>query len=676
MRASNGSLLLAAILIGCSSPSRSGEPTPMQGTNGAAANTVELLPSHVGKRVRAVFRSGTQIVTGTVLEVDRERDTATVRAEYGSTISFRPSQIAILEVFGGADEHAGHHERDAMPPGTRLSLAPARANADAKVLEDEKVQLLVVDWAAKKHDADACLVDLRKALEKAPSTVLWNDGASTAVLRVPVPADPEARLLPFAWHAHVVWGPVEGKKEERRDLFVGANSDGDVVLDLKELKDARQVLLMGVPYRVEDKLNGIHAIAPPRMIAIDLEDAAQARALLENNPTFVHRTETTTGRLYVASQSFNDSEAVFSAYDPEKASSAVMPNVRYSVQDALLYPAWTLDVTDPAGRHWQRLGGYPIPPSLSFEVPDATRVTFEVGMAKLGDFSSPPVPSVRVPETALVRADLDVHYAGVPEGHPHAMLLGYGLPTDPEKDRLFSPTATEVKAETRHELRKLDTTKLVASDDAYPCQAFVWYQMSTPWKKTGGFMAGATPMRAPDSKTAPARRVAHYPAISPGVKFITFNGPKSGGVGAAAGIPAALGRTALGGSTIGTGGPYVPFSPVISTGAVVDKKGTSATAPASASSNSAPFNIFMLNASSSAGSTAIAICNGGGGGGMCVEEEEKKKSDQTKPKSDRPNTATKDTHPGYSRPWVPTIDRFNPRPADLPYLSGKAGGWK
>ena len=667
MRASSAALVLAILR---------GGPTPMQGPNGAEANSVELLPSHVGKRVRAVFRSGTQIVTGTLLEVDRERDTATVQAQYGSTISFRPSQIAILEVFGTSDEHAGHEAREVAPSATRLSLAPQRGNGPARLLDEDKVLLVVVDWAARKHDADACLVDLRVPLEKAPSTILWNDGASTATLRVPVPEDPEAKLLPFAWHAHVVWGPIEGKKEERRDLFVGANSDGDIVLDLKELKDARRVLLMGAPYRVEDKLNGIHAIAPPRMIAIDLEDAGKSRALLENNPTFVHRTETTTGRLYVASQSFNDAEVVLSAYDPEKASAAVMPHVRYSVQDALLYPAWTLDVKDPGGRHWQRLGGYPIPPTVSFEVPDATRVTLEVGMAKLGEFSAPAIPSVRAPESALVRADLDVRYAGVPEGHPHSMLLGYGLPTDPDPARLFSPASSVVKADQRHEQAKLDTTKLVASEDGYPCQAFVWYQLSTPWKKTGGFMAGATPMSAPASKEAPARRVAHYPAVSPGVKFITFNGPK-GGSGVAAGVPAALGRTALGGSTIGTGGPYVPFSPVISSGAVVDRKGSAALAP-SASANSAPvFNFILVNmVSASAGATAIAICNGGGGGGMCVQEEDGKKGSGGDPEKVSPKVPTVDPKGGYSRPWVPSIDRFHPKPADLPYMKGVASGWK
>lgn len=661
-----GLFLLWIASMGCAAPRSPGDPAAMQGVG--TGGSVDLQPTHLGKRVRAVFRNGTQIVTGTVVEVDRERDTATVQADYGSTISFRPSQIAILEVFPGADEHAGHGDRETSPVTERLSLVPKRPD-EGKILDEGRVQLLVVDWAARKHAAEACLVDLREPLEKAPSTVLWTDGLSTATLHVPIPEDPEAKMLPFAWHAHVLWGPPDGKKEERRDLFVGANSDGDILFELKELKDARQIILMGAPYRVEDKLNGIQAIAPPRMIAIDLEDAGKARAVLENNPTFVNRVETTTGRLYVASQSFNDSEVVLSTYDPEKASAAVMPQVRFSVQEGLLHPAWTLDVKDPSGKQWQRLGGYPVPPTLSFEVPDATRITLEVGMARLGEFSAPALPSVRTPEAALVRADLDVHYAGVPEGHPHRMLLGYGLPTDPDKSRLFSPVSAEVTAEKPREQRKVDTTKIVSTEDAYPCQAFVWYQMSTPWKKTGGFMAGATPMRAPEMKTAPSHRMAHYPAISPGVKFITFNGPRPGST--AAGIPLALAGNGLGGRTIGSGGPYVPFSPTISSRATVDR-GVGGVGP-SASASSTPVLNFILvtSASAKSGATAIAICNGGGGQGKCANAENGNSEDDGTKK--RPGVST----PGKVKPPMhPTIDPLHPRPAEVPYLHGLISGWK
>jgi hypothetical protein len=339
------------------------------------------------------------------------------------------------------------------------------------------------------------------------------------------------------------------------------------------------------------------------------------------------------------------------------------------VQEALLHPAWTLDVTDPAGKQSQRLGGYPIPPSLSFEVPDAMRVTLEVGMAKLGDFSAPPIPSVRVPESALVKADLDIRYAGVPEGRTQSMLLGYGLPTDPNKERLFSPSATEVSADKPYEQMKIDTTKILSSDDGYPCQAFVWYQMSTPWKKTGGFMAGATPMLPPESKTAPARRTAHYPAISPGVKFITFNGPKPGA--AAAGIPLALSSSGLGGRTIGTGGPYVPFSPAVSSSTVVDRNGSLGRAPRASAMTAPIFNFVLVRPSATSGSSssAIAICNGGGG--SCAK-------DGTIPPPG-PNVPSQhsggQSRPVPSREPVPTIDRNKPDYSHL-FLSGSVAGWK
>ena len=60
-------------------------------------------------------------------------------------------------------------------------------------------------------------------------------------------------------------------------------------------------------------------------------------------------------------------------------------------------------------------------------------------------------------------------------------------------------------------------------------------------------------MKAPETKVAPVRRRAFYPASSPGLKFITFNGPKLSATNASAGVPAALSSRGMGGLTLGTG---------------------------------------------------------------------------------------------------------------------------
>jgi hypothetical protein len=642
--------LIGLLAMGCtqSPPPADGNPTATP--SGDVHASVVLTPSHVGRRVRAVLKPGTQVVTGTVVEVDSSRDVAMVETEDQHRISIVNSQISILEVMPLDDPHAHMHmnRRDpAAPPPTRLTFAPNDPNAGG-ALQTGKVGFLFVDFTKTHRCADpknGCLLDLAVPLQKAPSTILFVDGASDAVLHVTIPENEDASLLPFSWHVHVLAGPIEGKPEEVKDLLLTQNSDGDILIKSKDLQGARQLILVGTPYKVKQKAIGINAIAPPRMISIDLVEAEKAVGILENNPAIVHSFDTATGHLYTASGSANDSEMILSIIDPTRKSPEALPETRFSVQDGILFPAWTLDVKDAAGKHWQRIGAYPIPPFLSHETPDATRITVEIGKEKKGEFPAPAVASVRAPESVLVKADLDIHYAGLQDGHTYKMIVAHGVPNAKDKTKLFNPTASDVKSDKPYEGLVFDVSADV-SDDSWPVQGFVWFQLSTPWKRTGGFMAGATPLRAPETKMAPTRRLAFYPASSPGLRFITFNGPKLSATNASAGVPAALSSRGMGGLTLGTGGPYVPFSPAVGSSSIQDN-GSAARRPiamsgASAQLQSGPIKI-SVSANSSSGATAIAICEGGG----C--------SASTTNKGDMPK-------PG-DKPMVPSVDKFAPAPS-------------
>lgn len=658
----SGSVLFVLVLAaGCSGGARAPERAPAEGS-AYPPSSVEILPGHVGKRVRVVLKPGTQTLTGKLVALESSNDTATLETSYRSWISFRPSHVTILEVLPEEeDEHAAHRDPEPARPA-RLTLAPPRKEGDGFV-DTEKVRLVVVDFT-KEHRLSDCLLDLAEPLQKAPSTVVFQDGKSAATLRVPVPEDPQASLLPFSWHVHV----ISGTDGQGRDRFFAQNMDGDVVIGPAELQEARQLVLVGTPHRVEKKTIGIDAVVPPRMIAIDVVEAGKAPALLEINPALVSHTDTGLGRLYTAAQPMNDSEMILSTYDPERRSSLAMPKVRYSVQDAVLYPAWTLEVRESGQdeRLWQRLGGYPVPPYLSFETPETTRVTLEIGETKKGDFPAPPQVFVRAPETVLVKAELDVRYAGLRSDYAYKMILAHGAPHDPDKKRLYNPAEGDITAERRYEAREIDLRS--APRDTFPCQVFVWYQLSAAWKKTGGFMAGSTPMAEPSTPKAPTRRRAHYPAPNPGVRFITFTGPRMDH--AAAVLPAALGAKGMGGGTLGTGGPYVPFSPMIGTSNIIDRGAAYrpiSMAAASPHLCTGPVWAGAL-ANSGAGASAIAICNGGGGGGGggC---EDKSKGGKGEP-ADKPEKLDRP-----SRPDVPTIDRFNPD-FHTPMTMDSVSGWK
>ncbi|MGH7342335.1 MAG: hypothetical protein ACREKH_17755, partial [Candidatus Rokuibacteriota bacterium] len=373
------------------------------------------------------------------------------------------------------------------------------------------------------------------------------DATSTARLRVPVPEDIEASLVPYSWHAHILTGPPDADASRVKDVFRAQNTDGDVEIPPEDLASAQQLILVGTPHRVEGKDVGVRAIAPPRMVAVDLVEAEKAVGLLENNPEIVRRAETPLGRFYAASQSANDSEMILSAYDPERRNASALSDLRFSVQDGLLVPAWTLEFTDGSSKLWQRIGAYPVPPFLSHEVPEATRITLEVGEKKIGDFGAPAMVSCRVPESVLVRADVDFHYGGLRPGAAYAMTVAHGLPRPADPSKLFHPKRNNLKAETRHESVEINASDAPA--DSFPCQAFVWYQLSTPWRRQGGMLLGASPLLAPETAAPPNRRRVFFPAPCPGIRFITFNGPKLTGTSASAGVPAALGSRGLGGST-------------------------------------------------------------------------------------------------------------------------------
>jgi hypothetical protein len=643
---------MAAAVSGCGSGGawRGAGAQPMAAEQ--ASPSVELLPRHVGKRIRAVLQGGTQILVGKVVDVDPGRDRATLETNYGSRISFRPSQITVLEELASEEDHSGHGRDTAPEAPTRLTMAPEPRRAGGLV-QGEPVKLLVVDFT-HPHKIGDCLKDLVRDLRKAPSTVAFVDATTTARLRVPVPEDVEASLVPFSWHVHVLSGPADADASRVRDVFRAQNSDGDVEVPAEDLASAQQLVLVGTPHRVEGKEAGVRAIAPPRMVALDLVEAEKAAGMLENNPEIVRRAETPLGRFYAASQSANDSEMILSLYDPERRNASALADLRFSVQDGLLVPGWTLEFTDGASKLWQKVGAYPVPPYLSHEVPEATRITLEVGEKKLGDLPAPAMPSCRVPETALVRADVDFRYGGLRAGAAYTMLVAHGVPQARDKARLFNPRRTEVKAETRHESVEISVSDAPA--DVFPCQAFVWYQLSTPWRRQGGMLLGAGPLLAPETKAPPKRRRVFLPAPCPGIRFITFNGPKLTGTSAAAGVPAALGARGLGGSTLGTGGPYVPFTAQVSSANTRDNgslgRGPVACAHASPMMGGMRQVLDVTNTATATGGTAIAICNCGGGGGCGSGGSKTDKGGVLPP--------TVPSSPG--RPSVPSIDRHHPGP--------------
>lgn len=603
--------LFFALAAGCSETPKGTAPQATASPGDIHAS-VALTPSHVGRRVRSVIKPGTQVVTGTVIEVDPSRDVAMVETQDKRRISIFISWITILEVLPPEEVHDHANHRDAAPtPPSRLSFAPEDPNAGG-TLQTGKVSYAFIDFTKTHRCSDpkrGCLLDLAGPLQKAPSTVLFVDGTSDAVLHVTIPQKEDASLLPFSWHVHVLSGPVGAKPEEGKDVLLTQNSDGDIVVPSKDLQGARQLILVGTPYAIKQTAIGINGIAPPRMISIDLVEADKAIALLESNSAIVRSLNAMTSRLYVASGSANDSEMILSVYDPTRRSSESISEARFSVQDALLFPAWTLDVTDAAKKHWQRIGAYPIPTFLSHETPDATQVTLEVGTEKKGTFPAPAMASVRAPESVLVKADLDIHYAGLQDGHTYKMIVAHGLPITKDRSKYFNATPSDVKSDKPHESMTVDVSGSV-SDDSWPVQGFVWFQLSTPWKRTGGMLPGAPLLLAPETKMATTRRRAFYPANSPGLRFITFNGPKLSATNGSADVPAALSSRGMGGMTIGTGGPFVPFSPAVGSSTISDS-GAAGRRPIAIAS-SAPFvvSVAKANANAGAGATAIAICEG------------------------------------------------------------------
>lgn len=606
-------LILAGLTVSCQTGGGLNGPG-----GGAEQGPSALTTAHLGKRVRAVLRMGAQTVIGRVVAVEPANDAAAVETDYGSRIGFKISHVSILEEFGAAQAPTPPSDRPEMTPHQRHTFADRVGGQPDKVENPTNIQVLVVDFR-HQHRCAECLKDLEEALLSAPSSAIFSDKASTVTVKTQVPKDPNASLVPFSWHAHV----LGGTKEAPTDTLVTQDTDGDLSFALKDHPGARQFVLVGTPHKIENKLYGVNAIAPPRMFAFDIFDSSKSGGILENNRAIMHGLDLKAGKLYVASQPANDSEMVLSVYDPERRNTAVFPTLKFSVQDALLIPAVTVAVADPQGQVWQKLGAYPIPPFLSHETADLHRVAVEINGVKRGEFGGPPIAAVRASENANVKTEVDIRYQGLSTERAYRAVFAHGHP-GADKAKLYSPTAKDVKADTKHEVVAIDLSK--AEESAFPFQLFFWSQLSAPWKTTGGFMEGTTPMTVPKTTKVPRRRAAVYPAHSPGLRFVSFAGPRAD---AAVATPAVLGTNGVGGATIGTGGSYVPFSPMVGIGFLgASGKGSGGSETAkeedSDPTGTAPLVIpatsphvcstATANANASAGAVAIATCSCSGGG--------------------------------------------------------------
>jgi len=608
-------VVLACVDAGCQTSS---SPTP--GRN-LMSGTIEpqpaLTPDHVGKRVRVQLRTGGAAITGTVRAVEPAKDTGIIELNHGretGRLGLRLSQILWVEELAPSTQNGSN--QDARQDRAALRFDRARET-------DPNVQVVYVDFRHDHRHDTGCLLDMAKPLRENPSSVIFVDPKSKATLTVPTPSDPNASLISWQWHAHVLTGDP-AKPDDRLERM---DVDGKVVLDFKGVALPATLVFVGTPARVQHKESGLDALAPPRVFVVRALPADSCQAVLQRNAELVTRLDSGQGTLWVAAQPSSENEMVLSVYDPDGAHSAVMPQTRFTVQDAILVPAFVLDVTSADGSSVsQRVGGYPIPPFLSQDTPDTAKIHLEVAKKKIdAGFAAPVQVSVRVPDRAAVKADVDVRFYGANPKLKYRLVLAHGRPDSSGKPVKFEPVVTDVNADTSLHSTKLDFAAV--QRDKFPSHVFVWHYVAAEWRTTGGFLPPAPPLAGGALVTPPKRRMMVHPAPFPHLKFIKFEGlvPDVNGDSVLTGS----GFTPAGG-TLGWGGPFVPFGFQVGTTLVNDDssagRSSDGTMPPSLAGagawafGGAGFGFggnAKANASASAGSSsvAIAICGGGCGGG-------------------------------------------------------------
>jgi hypothetical protein len=282
------------------------------------------------------------------------------------------------------------------------------------------------------------------------------------------------------------------------------------------------------------------------------------------------------------------------------------------VQDSILVPSFTLDVAGADGDLWQRIGGYPIPPFLSRDTEETSKIAIEVGGKKLGAAIPAPMQvAVRAPERAAMKADVDVRVYGADPKVKHTLIVAHGRPPEAGKPISFRPTVKELDPAAPMVSMGIDLSGLPR--EAFPAQVFVWHHVALEWKPAGGFLPPDQPLASGEGSKPARRSMLVHPASHPHLRFIRFEGgaPDLDG---GRGILGLAGFVPMGGVTLGRGGPLTPFSNQVNTSVIVrdeDDRDERWSRPHTYRGEAS------ANANSNATATAMAFnfCNCGGGKG-------------------------------------------------------------